>query len=339
MTLTSKHMDQLNWWLSTPIEQVFKHFGKEPAKDQYLYLNRGSDIIAMAHLDTVCRLTGITSAKNDKVHATGLDDRLGAWIIMDLLPSIGLNYDIVLTDNEERGQSTIKNFEPAKTYKWAFEFDRADDDVVTYSKDTPAFMAQLTKHFKTIGRGSLSDITTFKGKCCAVNIGTGLKFGHSETSYFEVSTLENQLDRFLAFMEENENVAYPYEAPAATSFGARGAWNGNGGSTTNYSYLHYNQGRFDANDPRDDTYYGPTGIRVINCAGRDDDGVPPNPVKRGKGKKGKKEQRGNKGPVVLEDTCWNCGLLPDAHLKNPLCKDVCPYCGAVDPYTVPVDSV
>lgn len=338
MTLTSKHMDQLNWWLSTPIEQVFKHFGNAPAKDQYLYIDRGSDIIAMAHLDTVCRLTGITSAKNDKVHATGLDDRLGAWIIMELLPSLGVNFDVVLTDNEERGQSTIKNFDPTKTYKWAFEFDRADDDVVTYSKDTPAFMAQLTKHFKTIGRGSLSDITTFKGKCCAVNIGTGLKFGHSETSYFEVSTLENQLTRFLAFLEENKNIAYPYEAPATTSFGGRGTWNGLGGSTTSGSYLHYGQGKYSATDPRDD-YYGPTGIRVINCAGRDDDdGVPPRPAKNGKEKKGNKGKRGAKTAPAVEDICWNCGLPPFTH-KTPLCKDVCSFCGAVDPFTTPVDSV
>ena len=46
------------------------------------------------------------------VHSGALDDRLGAYIILDLLPKLGINVDVLLTVGEEQGRSTANFFAP-----------------------------------------------------------------------------------------------------------------------------------------------------------------------------------------------------------------------------------
>ncbi len=93
----------------------------QPAPDNfYFYKDNGSNVLAVAHLDTVadaderkCRFV-VTEGGGTVVFSRALDDRLGAYIILELLPLLGLKYDILLTVGEESGLSTAAHFEPSR---------------------------------------------------------------------------------------------------------------------------------------------------------------------------------------------------------------------------------
>jgi hypothetical protein len=64
-----------------------------------IHIDRGCKILGVAHLDTV--LSATPHLENSLVMTPTLDDRLGVWVLLHLLPSLGFNdYDILLTDNE-----------------------------------------------------------------------------------------------------------------------------------------------------------------------------------------------------------------------------------------------
>ncbi|MCP6726064.1 hypothetical protein NL526_28810, partial [Klebsiella pneumoniae] len=68
------------------------------------------------------------------------DDRLGLYYIMEILPSLGINVDVLLTTDEEIGQSSASEFKKAegKQYNWMFMFDRHGyGNVVMYQYETP----------------------------------------------------------------------------------------------------------------------------------------------------------------------------------------------------------
>src|SRR4051794_30743638 len=91
------------------METVSVH--QKAPNDYYYYRDNGSDILAVAHLDTVglahqraCHF--VDTEGGPVVYSRALDDRLGAYIILDLLPALGITHDILLTVGEESGQST-----------------------------------------------------------------------------------------------------------------------------------------------------------------------------------------------------------------------------------------
>jgi hypothetical protein len=74
------------------------------ASGAYIYKDNGSDILAIAHLDTVQSMKHfytIDLGGERVVFNAQLDDRLGAYIILDLLPTLGVKCDILLTEGEE----------------------------------------------------------------------------------------------------------------------------------------------------------------------------------------------------------------------------------------------
>ena len=296
---------RLNWWLSVPIEQIFREFTGKPDRNQYYYKDNGSDILSVAHLDTVCRLTGITSMHEKRVCATGLDDRLGAYAVMELLPSLGVKADIVLTDGEESGRSTMKLFKSPRPYKWAFEFDRAETDVVTYGRETPEFKAALKPFFKDINHGAFSDVAVLDSKCCVVNVGTGLDqmSGHSEHSWFNPEDFIAQTKAFLKFYAAAKETEFPCETPTGRTVGffGEGTTSIQGGVSTTRSTI---------------TAAGDFSRKMLSC-----------------GKKGK----GKQVRTIVKpggDRCWYCNMRPIPNGPVKPNKETCVYCGAADPYEV-----
>src|ERR1035437_1746438 len=149
-----------------------------PGKDRFLYFrDNGSDILAVAHLDYVhhnadCNVMDTSAGK--LVLSGALDDRLGAYIVCELLPRLGVNVDILLTTDEETCGSTADDFETEKQYNWIIEFDRGGTDVVMYQFETGDYAALVKQSGSYVGNGSYSDIAVldFLG-VAAFNWGVG----------------------------------------------------------------------------------------------------------------------------------------------------------------------
>lgn len=188
----------------------------------FYFQDNGSDILAVAHLDTVqndrsCTVT--RTAAGLLACSGGLDDRLGAYVILDMLPKLGIQCDILLTTDEEMGQSTGAEFEPHKQYNWMIQFDRGGTDVVMYQYETPERAALVEDAGARVGDGSYSDIADLDHLGCAgFNWGVGYQDYHSERSHAWLEDTFRMVARFVKFYEQNGDVHLAY------TYGSREDW-------------------------------------------------------------------------------------------------------------------
>ena len=136
----------------------------------YTFIDRGAKILAVAHLDTVQDKTHFYVESyddvGDVVFSPRLDDRLGVYLLLEYLPLLGFQYDILLCEDEEFGMSTAAGFDPfddqlpefGKRYNWMFEFDRGGSDTVLYRYHTTELASWLKQCGTQIGYGSYTDI-------------------------------------------------------------------------------------------------------------------------------------------------------------------------------------
>jgi len=201
---------------------ALKHkYGLEftPTKDGgYWYKDNGSNILAIAHLDSVLPYMHFDIARlkiGTMIYCTTLDDRLGAYLILDHLPSAGLKYDILLTTNEEGGNSTAKDFKPpqGKSYNWMFMFDRKGitSTVYTFEENGLKWMKALASAGLTLEKGTYSCIKnlTFLG-CKGVNLGTGYHNNHHIMAHAWKDEILQQVRAFVTFYEGNYNLTYSH---------------------------------------------------------------------------------------------------------------------------------
>jgi hypothetical protein len=172
----------------------------------YFHHSYGGRVLGVAHLDTVLQATPRKSG--NYVFAPQLDDRLGVWCLLNALPKMGIQLDILLTTGEETCQTTAREF-PLSDYNWVVEFDRAGTDVVLYQYDTKLW-ADTWRGWK-IGRGSFSDIVDLDlGVCCA-NIGIGYHNQHSYYCHANLDDTQKQLFKFAQFYEKNKDTKFEFE--------------------------------------------------------------------------------------------------------------------------------
>jgi hypothetical protein len=194
----------------------FKRYGEtvNTRDGVYFYQDNGSDILAVAHLDSVQdtkHFYPMTVKGRDYVFNAQLDDRLGAYIILNLLPSLGIKYDILLTEGEEVGLSTAAHFETTKQYKWMFSFDRRGDDVVMYQYETKFAKKKLVKCGFKVGIGSFSDISYLDHlKCGGFNFGCGYDNEHSEWCSMDVDMCLTQVKKFVDFYNRHRDIKFNY---------------------------------------------------------------------------------------------------------------------------------
>lgn len=196
----------------------------------YIYRHSpNAKILAIAHLDTVLDTSHFHHIKvegDSIVINAQLDDRLGVYTMLDILPQLGIEFDLLLTEGEETGRSTAAYFEPIKAnqYNWMFSFDRHGDDVVLYQYDNKALRDDLKQAKFRIGMGSFSDIAFMSHLgICGLNIGTGYEGEHSTMSYANISTLLKQVSRFKAFYDEFQDKKYPY-VPVKSKYASFSQW-------------------------------------------------------------------------------------------------------------------
>ena len=139
------------------------------------------------------------------MRCTQLDDRLGAWVLLDILPKMGIHCDILLTDSEESGQSTAKYFTDTDRYNWIFEFDRAGTDVVLYEYKTDQLCELLEGYGFQIGYGSFSDICFLDPEVSAINFGVGYHRQHTRHCYARLRDTEAMVNRFAQFYSDQKD--------------------------------------------------------------------------------------------------------------------------------------
>ncbi len=183
----------------------------------YLYVDRGAPVLAVAHLDTVGGKIGFIEADSDYgplVISKALDDRLGAYILLDYLPMIGIkDYDILLTVGEESGTSTAMYFEPSHGYNWLFSFDRHGTDTVMYEYEEPYLVSILKDYDLPVGQGSFSDICFLDHLgVVGFNFGVGYRLEHSDVCHAYLTDVLSQVRKFAKFFYDWHNEGMPYDA-------------------------------------------------------------------------------------------------------------------------------
>lgn len=188
----------------------------------YIFKDNGSKILGVAHLDTVLGLNHFyrLNVNGDSIVLNAqLDDRLGAYALIHLLPSLGIEFDLLLTEGEETGHSTAAHFETVKEYNWIFSFDRHGDDVVLYQYGAKVIEQALKSSKFRIGNGSFSDIAFLdhlgvKG----FNVGTGYEREHTDMSYANMTTFKAQVNRFIKFYGQNKDIKHKHDHKPAVRF-------------------------------------------------------------------------------------------------------------------------
>ena len=185
------------------------------SKDRfYWYKDNGSDILAIAHLDSVqdvreCQV--VNTKAGPLVWSPVLDDRLGAYTILELLPRLGVECDWLLTTDEESCNSTAEAFLTDKKYQWMFSFDRAGKDVVMYDYETEEYAQLVEDSGAVVGQGSVSDISFLEHLGCAgFNWGVGYEDYHDMRSHAWLNDTFSMVGKFLKFYKANSNMILPH---------------------------------------------------------------------------------------------------------------------------------
>jgi hypothetical protein len=209
----------LHKYCTLTIEDIWAMTGAKLAGSpgrQHGFIDRGGDILAVAHLDIASYVERwqyrFKITKNNVVYSVALDDRLGAYLICDFLPRLGLNFDVLLTENEETGASTASDFVATKDYNWIFEFDRRGGDVVLYEYEDRDLETLLVHYGFRVGLGSFSDICYLEHLGVkAMNFGTGYYGEHSLSCHANLRITAQQIDRFAAFFRANQDQKLKHE--------------------------------------------------------------------------------------------------------------------------------
>jgi hypothetical protein len=216
-------LERLRRWCTTPEERVEKllpglvRFGTPTTP--YWFKDNGARILAVAHLDwvhaadhfEVLTLRATKRRKHLEVYSAALDDRLGAYVIAEVLPKLGVNADILFTTDEECAMSTGVYFDPPRQYDWLFSFDRAGNDVVGYQYQAePAWQAAVKDSRLIAGHGSYSDIVDIDAGCLGFNFGVGYHDQHTFRCHAALSDVDECVGRFMRFHKIYAGVAMPY---------------------------------------------------------------------------------------------------------------------------------
>ena len=202
------------WWFTQFGESLISTL---PTR-HLIFQDNKADILAVGHIDTVTDFASKTSEARTqamnlaryKQCGPQLDDRLGVWALLSVLPDY-MNFDLLLTDDEEHGMSTAAEFETKKEYNWLFELDRRGEDVVLYQYGSRKWNKALdTAGFKR-AHGSFSDIGYLDHLGVqAVNVGIGYHNEHTMKCDWDMDETRRQLNKLLEFYKTNHKRKYGY---------------------------------------------------------------------------------------------------------------------------------
>ena len=215
--LLSKNLQEsLHDCLTKPIDW-FRQFGEshETPDGPAIYKDNGAKVLGVAHLDYVYFCPPVyegTLVKN----CPQLDDRLGVWVLMFLLPEWypDFKFDLLLCDSEEIGQSTGQHHPKLQDkigwYNWGFEFDRAGTDLVTYDYGDTEW-DKCVEAIAPIGMGAFSDISylEFLG-CKMMNVGVGYHKQHTQDCFADLNNTVMMVNSFARWAFEHYGTKFPH---------------------------------------------------------------------------------------------------------------------------------
>ena len=179
----------------------------------YLFKDNKADTLAVAHMDTVFP-SNVPMIYDGKIYSPGVDNRIGVYIIDELLAKKNIKCDILFTTNEERLMSSGRAFRTEKKYNFIFSFDRMGDDIAMYQylEHGDKFNAVLEDSGFKLSRGSYSDIADLQLGCKGMNVGIGYNNNpHSLDAYVDLEIVINQLNKFYDFWQENHKTKYVHK--------------------------------------------------------------------------------------------------------------------------------
>lgn len=214
-----QHLGTLKSVMSAPFEW-FGQFGETYAthvmdggqlveSNRHIHIDRGAKVLGVAHLDSVKSYRGLTLS-NATLRCATIDNRLGAWLMLYGLPSLGVEIDVLLTENEEWGMSTAQDFETDKEYHWAFSFDRSGDDVACYQFYDGELKQMLAEYGLKAAYGSYSDVVELNLGVKAMNFGCGMYNYHNDNAYASLDELVYVVERFLDFYSDKQEEKLPH---------------------------------------------------------------------------------------------------------------------------------
>lgn len=190
-------------------------------EDFYLFKDNGADILSVGHLDTVVnhpqRTAGfLNTAGGTVVYSGALDDRLGAYINLELLPALGIVNDWLLTVGEEKGLSTAEFFDPGehhdREYNWMIEFDRGGTDVVMYDYEDDELVDLVRASGARVGVGIFTDICDLGHlEIKGINWGVGYRDYHGVRSHAYLDETYALVNSYLRFHAANATTYLPHE--------------------------------------------------------------------------------------------------------------------------------
>tara|TARA_R100000458_G_C8276085_1_gene251282 strand:- start:370 stop:1344 length:975 start_codon:yes stop_codon:yes gene_type:complete len=203
--------------LTDPIE-AFASLGDttETPHGPLTYIDRGASILAVAHLDWVHfnPKPWITRQyQNYKIRkCPQLDDRLGAWMCIDVMSRAGIECDVLLCDSEETGNSTAQYFKSPKQYNWIMEWDRQGGGVVMYDYETNELMSALRSYDYKVEQGSFTDICELQDLGCkGFNFGVGYHKQHSHECYANLAETWDSFRKFQSFYHDYKDQHLEHE--------------------------------------------------------------------------------------------------------------------------------
>lgn len=203
-------IEKLKTYCQIPTERFFEIY--ECKDERYIFIDQGADILGVCHLDYIPLSNHFRVVELDGLYifSPRLDDRLGVYLLLEVIPTlISCKYDILLTVDEESGNSSAKDFIPPRDYNWTFELDRAGIDAVTYRLDSLKFDEAIRNAGIKKGFGSYSDIADIEGNECRVNFGIGYHDQHTNTSHAKLKDVIKACRKISNFIEDNHDIKYP----------------------------------------------------------------------------------------------------------------------------------
>lgn len=265
----SDFMPLCDWYVMRPEDGGYMGFKAHPSG--------GAKVLAIAHLDYL-RSGKVHKCNRKTIISSALDDRVGAYIALNLLDEYGIKADVLLTDFEEQGDSTVKMIGAGllQKYNWIVQLDRKGEDVVTYGFTE---MKEYLEEFWTVGHGSFSDISELENICpvSAFNMGVAYHQEHSEKCHLSWKVLARQMRRLRAFYDKYKDHKFERTHDAGEIFDHPKSRGWNSGNWCNYQ-VHKGKSlpaitpvvtapRFDSQDEVElcgfcGGPFGPTGVRL-----------------------------------------------------------------------------
>lgn len=190
--------------------------------ERYIYLDYGYKWLIVCHTDTVYpKSRDFTSYKalgESYIFSPALDDRLGVYTALEILPELGIQADILLTENEESAISSAYYFKPSHEYNLMVELDRQELAPVLYDYDTKEIKQALASIGLTPAIGSYSDIRELTELgICGVNFGIGYKNQHTALCSVKLSDYVKCLERLKRFYLRYHETSFKC-APAMSGY-------------------------------------------------------------------------------------------------------------------------